>query len=159
MLHAPMKCEVITKVCNYNIKCADGNTTLENASHLLMCECWSKDPDGRPTFSDLVSTISERLEGLAGYMDFSPTWSSGDKTKVSRYDHLLPSQTKENHKGYDHLNPTVVVTDEESLHVTPDKSSTGISESLEGLAGYMDFSPTWSSGDKTIHCIYCNLRP
>ena len=77
MLHAPMKCEVITKVCNYNIKCADGNTTL---SHLLMCECWREDPDGRPTFSDLVSTISESLEGLAGYMDFSPTWSSGDKT-------------------------------------------------------------------------------
>ena len=89
-----------------------------------MCECWSEDPDGRPTFSDLVSTISERLEGLAGYMDFSPTWSSGDKTKVSRYDHLLPAQIKENHKGYDHLNPTVVVTDEESVHVTPDNSST-----------------------------------
>ena len=94
------------------------------SSHLLMCECWSEHPDGRPTFSDLVSTISERLEGLAGYMDFSPTWSSGDKTKVSRYDHLLPAQTKENHKGYDHLNPTVVVTDEESVHVTPDNSST-----------------------------------
>ena len=57
------------------------------------------------------------------------TWTSvppgpGDKTKVSRYDHLLPAQTKENHKGYDHLNPTVVVTDEESVPVTPDNSST-----------------------------------
>ena len=34
-----------------------------------MLECWKENPDERPTFSQLVVTISSQLEGLAGYLD------------------------------------------------------------------------------------------
>ena len=82
-------------------------------SHLLMCGCWDQIPEGRPTFSNLVSVISERLEGLAGYLDFSPTWSSGGQAKVAPYDHLVPEQPKESQQDgknpYNHLNPTVII--------------------------------------------------
>ena len=81
-----------------------------------MCGCWDKDPEGRPTFSDLVSVISEKLESLAGYLDFSLTWSSGGQAKVAPYDHLVPEQPKESQNdgknSYDHLNPTVIISDE-----------------------------------------------
>ena len=34
-----------------------------------MCKCWHADPKERPTFSELVSSMSQTLESLAGYMD------------------------------------------------------------------------------------------
>ena len=91
-------------------------------SHLLMCGCWDKDPDKRSTFSDLVSVISERLESLAGYLDFSPTWSSGGQAKMAPYDHLVPEQPKESQNddknSYNHLNPTVIISDQHSLSLS-----------------------------------------
>ena len=36
-----------------------------------MRRCWAKSPDRRPTFSDLVETISEYTEKIAGYLDIS----------------------------------------------------------------------------------------
>ena len=34
-----------------------------------MLDCWKEDPKDRPTFSQLVSSISSQLEGMAGYLD------------------------------------------------------------------------------------------
>ena len=31
--------------------------------------CWELEPQGRPSFSDLVSSLSQSLETMAGYMD------------------------------------------------------------------------------------------
>ena len=78
-----------------------------------MCDCWAETPESRPTFSTLVSTISERLESIAGYLDFSPNWPAGDQP--SRYDHLMAAHLEKPHRGYDHLNPTVIVSDEHSF--------------------------------------------
>ena len=36
-----------------------------------MFKCWHGDPEERPTFSELVSLMSQTLESLAGYMDMS----------------------------------------------------------------------------------------
>ena len=35
----------------------------------LMRHCWETDPEDRPTFSDIVSSLSVSLEGLVGYID------------------------------------------------------------------------------------------
>ena len=34
-----------------------------------MQHCWELDPTSRPSFSDLVSSLSQSLEAMAGYMD------------------------------------------------------------------------------------------
>ena len=34
-----------------------------------MLHCWETDPQDRPTFSDIVSSLSVALTGLVGYMD------------------------------------------------------------------------------------------
>ena len=36
-----------------------------------MLKCWNSDPNGRPPFSDLVSSISGFAEITAGYLDMS----------------------------------------------------------------------------------------
>ena len=36
-----------------------------------MLKCWHGDPEERPTFSELVSLMSQTLESFAGYMDVS----------------------------------------------------------------------------------------
>ena len=34
-----------------------------------MHNCWKLDPSSRPSFSELVSLLSQYLEAMAGYMD------------------------------------------------------------------------------------------
>ena len=34
-----------------------------------MQHCWELDPKSRPSFSDLVSSLSQSLEAMAGYID------------------------------------------------------------------------------------------
>ena len=35
----------------------------------MLRKCWELEPKGRPSFSDLVSSLSQSLEAMAGYMD------------------------------------------------------------------------------------------
>lgn len=44
----------------------------------LMTSCWAKDPENRPSFSDIVTIISNYTEAIAGYLDinFNPFESS-----------------------------------------------------------------------------------
>ena len=42
-----------------------------NSCDMIMLCCWWKDPDDRPTFSDLESDLSNFLLLVAGYLDFN----------------------------------------------------------------------------------------
>ena len=59
---------------------------------------------------------------LAIYLDFSPHWLAGDQPRTSSYDRLKLAQVREKKSsGYDHLNPTAIISDEDSfaLNRTP----------------------------------------
>ena len=93
-----------------------------------MSDCWVVVSDKRPTFSDLVTTLSTALEGIAGYLDFTTETQEQLFLHGSGYDHLDPTQTRPvqsvrpSTEGYDHLNPTIVVTDA-SIDNDPEKSN------------------------------------
>ena len=82
-----------------------------------MSDCWVEIPDKRPTFSDLVTTLSTALEGIAGYLDFTTETQEQLLLHGSGYDLLDPTQTRPvlsvgpSPEGHDQLNPTIVVTD------------------------------------------------
>ena len=60
-----------------------------------MCDCWVEDPKQRPYFSDLVSTISNTLEGIAGYLDLSSDDIVRDQPQTTQYDHIQPEHLVE----------------------------------------------------------------
>ena len=76
-----------------------------------MSDCWTEDPNGRPSFFHLVSTISDRLESIAGYLDVGSMLLSVGRSGILEYDHLSPGQM-ENEK-HEHLNPVVIISDED----------------------------------------------
>ena len=45
------------------------NNFIFTVLQILMMECWDEDPGKRPSFSQLVSTISAMLEEMAGYLN------------------------------------------------------------------------------------------
>ena len=75
----------------------------------MACECWADNPADRPNFSKLVKTFSSFLEGIAGYLDFTPNTQDKDLPLKSGYDHLNPVRNVTT--GYDRLNPTVIISD------------------------------------------------
>ena len=46
------------------------NSTI-SYSYSLLLQCWDEQPEKRPGFSQLVSTLSTLLEAIAGYVIFS----------------------------------------------------------------------------------------
>ena len=48
-----------------------------------MLHCWETDPKDRPTFSDIVRSLSVALEGLVGYMDIG---AFGEKAEPKQLD-------------------------------------------------------------------------
>ena len=71
-----------------------------SCSYEAIIQCWKEHPDKRPTFSELVHTISGLLTGIANYLDFStqPAKES-DVPLEDNYDH----QAKVAGHGYDQL--------------------------------------------------------
>jgi len=58
-------------------------------SYEVILSCWKERTTERPSFSDLVVTISSLLEGIAGYLDFSVSPRGlNEALSTSSYDHL-----------------------------------------------------------------------
>ena len=66
-----------------------------------MLQCWSSEPDRRPSFSNLVDLLSQFLEGMAGYLDIgafhSRCTNSMSNSKVNEVEEfeLLPFEIQE----------------------------------------------------------------
>ena len=69
-----------------------------------MTTCWKEQPEKRPSFAELVRTLTSLLEDIAAYMDFSVFTNINEQAAVS-YDHLYTKAPVESQKGYDHLEP------------------------------------------------------
>lgn len=52
-----------------------------------MSDCWREEPEKRPSFAELVQTMTYLLEDIAAYMDFSILTNSEHPDFVN-YDHL-----------------------------------------------------------------------
>ena len=72
-----------------------------------MKQCWCQSPDKRPSFQDLVDTITRALDGVAGYLDLSAA------DKGWRYDHLGSCSGK----GYDKLAGVLLDGEKEYNHL------------------------------------------
>ena len=62
---AAMKCKATVTLISLNIH----DVKFLQYSYSLMHQCWLHKPEGRPTFIQLVNSLSVILEGLAGYLD------------------------------------------------------------------------------------------
>ena len=73
----------------------------------MLLSCWNEQPDQRPSFSDLVITLTSLLEEVAEYMDFTTIATGGKEYnhlgKTEGYDHLEEIADEPSTKGYDHL--------------------------------------------------------
>ena len=58
----------------------------------LIRKCWIREPEGRPSFSDLVLAICGILEPLAGYVDFKLPVSQ-DPVPNSNHEDIPPVST------------------------------------------------------------------
>ena len=52
------------------------NTACSEEVYSVMQSCWKSEPEDRPQFSELVSTISDILESTAGYVELAMSLKS-----------------------------------------------------------------------------------
>ena len=52
--------------------------TFSFFSYTIMLSCWNESPDERYSFADIVQILNEILEPLAGYMDFTQTFTKNE---------------------------------------------------------------------------------
>ena len=69
----------------------------------MMLSCWKENPDKRPTFEDLVCTISKILKPLADYLDFSDLYCKENDTDKNSYDKLGSRYDKLEDSRYNEL--------------------------------------------------------
>ena len=78
------------------------NHNTVNSSYDVISNCWREQPEKRPSFAELVLTLTALLEEIAAYMDFSVLTCLEQAVK---YNHLYARAPSESQKGYDHLEP------------------------------------------------------
>ena len=49
-----------------------------------MQSCWESEPENRPQFCELVSTISSVLESLAGYLELAMSLQQEDRSELQQ---------------------------------------------------------------------------
>ena len=74
--------------------------TMTIHSYDVMFNCWKEQPEKRPSFAELVVTLTSLLEDIAAYMDFSVITNN---ERAVNYDHLCAKAPAESQAGYDHL--------------------------------------------------------
>lgn len=79
-----------------------------------MMLCWSEEPDERPSFSDIVKIVENRMGAIAGYLDvgYNPFTNSQECNDVSTEPPPEPKERKKPPIKPRTKKPTVYVRDE-----------------------------------------------
>ena len=95
-----------------------------------MQQCWLEDADRRPHFRDLVTTISNMLESMAGYLDLNRSFSLIKRVKKDYSHSPRPKKTEM---------PILEDVEEEEEEVDNGEQSEGGEGAEEAIQG----DPVW----------------
>ena len=73
-----------------------------------MMNCWNFDPNARPSFSDLVSSLSQSLEAMVGYLEIIAFEEHVDKSSVVRVPCSEDKNSQSEHISSDVCSETVM---------------------------------------------------
>ena len=91
----------------------------------MMQQCWRTKPEDRPTFEELVASISPILEAVAGYTELSMTLAAttGEGQKQEAVAHIYPEQRDEDEAEHENCDVTILETEEEASKINPTEES------------------------------------
>ena len=94
-----------------------------------MLSCWDVDPEQRPTFAQLVTTITSVLDPLADYLDVT-TFVTGEEQEAETT--IMESQVVENQEPSEEGWPTSD-TDHQDGHVVKNERAEECEHSTAGI--------------------------
>ena len=83
----------------------------------MMQQCWRTKPEDRPTFEELVASISPMLEAVAGYTELSMTLAATTKKEQEQQAvcEIQAEQRDEDEDEYENCDTTILETEHASM--------------------------------------------
>ena len=82
-----------------------------------MQQCWRTKPEDRPTFEELVASISPMLEVVSGYTELSMTLAATtmEEQEQQVVSEIHPEQSDEDEDEYENCDTTILETEHASM--------------------------------------------